>query len=96
VTVAVRDVAAVCGWYSTVLGTPGEDVRRPDVGGTGVRFAVGPHAFDFLTPVDGRGPLGDWLARRGPSPYAATLTAGGKRTGALDPANTHGAHLAFE
>ena len=96
VTIAVRDVVAVRGWYSTVLGTPGEDVRRPDLGAAGVRFAVGPHTFDFVAPAQERGPLADWLARRGPSPCAATLTTGGKKTGALDPAHTHGARLAFE
>jgi catechol 2,3-dioxygenase-like lactoylglutathione lyase family enzyme len=96
VTVAVGDVATVRGWYSKVLGTPGEDVQRPDVGGAGVRFAVGPHAFDFVAPIRGRGPLADWLAHRGPSPYAATLATGGRTTGPLDSARTHGARLSFE
>jgi len=96
VTVAVSDVAIVRGWYSKVLGPPGEDVQRPDVDGAGVRFAVGPHTFDFVAPIDGRGPLADWLAHRGPSPYAATLTIGRGPTGSFDPVKTHGAHLSFE
>jgi catechol 2,3-dioxygenase-like lactoylglutathione lyase family enzyme len=95
VTVAVDDLAPVRAWYSTILGTPGEDVRRADVGGAGVRFAIGPHAFDFLAPDDGRGPLADWIAARGPSPYAATFRTGAGRTGQLDPGRTHGARLSF-
>lgn len=96
VTVAVSDAAGVRAWYSKALGTPGEDVQRPDVGGAGVRFAIGPHTLDFVAPTQGRGPLADWLIRRGPSPYAATLTIGGRPTESLDPVKTHGARLSFE
>jgi catechol 2,3-dioxygenase-like lactoylglutathione lyase family enzyme len=96
VTVAVRDVPAVRGWYAHALGHPGEDVRRPDVGGAGVRFAIGPHTFDFVTPVDERGPLADWLVARGPSPYMATLKGGAGKATLIDPTKTHGARLSFE
>jgi catechol 2,3-dioxygenase-like lactoylglutathione lyase family enzyme len=93
VTVAVDDPARVRGWYARVLGQPGGDVRRDDVGGAGVRFAIGPHTFDFLAPSAPSSPLTAWLAARGPSPYAATLTGAGG--GPLDPARTHGARLGF-
>ena len=93
VTVAVSDVVTVRHWYERVLGRPGEDIRRPDVGGAGVRFAIGPHTFDFVAPADIRGPLVDWLARRGSSPYSVTLKGGAGRSGPLDPATTHGARL---
>lgn len=96
VTVAVSDIALVRGWYANVLGRAGEDIRRPDVTGAGVRFRIGPHAFDFIAPADGRGPLVDWLARRGSSPYAVTLNAGARRPGPLDPAKTHGARLSIQ
>jgi len=35
VTVAVSDVVPVRAWYETALGRPGEDIRRPDVAGSG-------------------------------------------------------------
>jgi hypothetical protein len=95
VTVAVSDVATVRDWYANVLGRPGDAIRRPDVGGAGVRFTIGPHTFDFVAPMDARGPLADWIADRGPSPYAATFRTGAGKRGALDPAKTHGARLAF-
>ena len=95
VTVAVDDAARVRGWYAQVLRSPGLDITRDDVGGAGVRFAIGPHTFDFVAPVTASSPLGAWLAARGPSPYAATFTSGAGRTGALDPAKTHGARLAL-
>ena len=96
VTVVVSDIALVRGWYAKVLGQPGEDIRRPDVTGAGVRFRIGPHAFDFVAPANGRGPLVDWLARRGSSAYAVTLNVGAGRPGLLDPAKTHGARLFVE
>ena len=96
VTVAVSDVVPVRAWYETALGRPGEDIRRPDVAGSGVRFTIGPHTFDFVAPADGRGLLVDWLARRGSSPYAVTLKGGAGQPGLLDPAKTHGARLSVE
>jgi hypothetical protein len=96
VTVAVDDLGPIRAWYSTMLGTAGEDVLRPDAAAAGVRFRIGPHAVDFLAPLDGQGPLAEWLARRGPSPFEATFTTGGRRTGPLDPDRTHGARLRFE
>jgi catechol 2,3-dioxygenase-like lactoylglutathione lyase family enzyme len=95
VTVAVEDIGLVREWYSKMLGRAGDEIRRPEIGGAGVRFPIGPHAFDFVAPVPGRGPLADWLARRGPSPYAVSLKAG---AGAPHPdlSRTHGVHIVWE
>jgi len=95
VTVAVGNLATVRRWYAQVLGRAGEDIDRPDLGAIGVRFMIGPHAFEFVTPAGQPGAAADWLGERGPSPYAATLRAGGAR-GALDPAKTHAARLTLE
>jgi catechol 2,3-dioxygenase-like lactoylglutathione lyase family enzyme len=95
VTVAVDDVARVRGWYAQVLRQPGSDVKRDDIAATGVRFAIGPHRFDFVAPATASSPLTAWLAARGPSPYAATFKGGAGRAGALDPNRTHGARLAL-
>jgi catechol 2,3-dioxygenase-like lactoylglutathione lyase family enzyme len=95
VTVAVDDVARVRGWYEKILKAPGADVTRDDVGGAGVRFAIGPHTFDFVAPSTASSPLTAWLAARGPSPYAATFKGGAGRAGALDLAKTHAARLAL-
>ncbi|HUF93978.1 MAG TPA: VOC family protein [Candidatus Limnocylindria bacterium] len=94
VTVAVDDLARVRGWYASVLGRRGEDVTRPELAGAGVRFTIGPHAFEFLAPA-GAGAIKDWLAARGPSPYAATLRTAGAARGPLDAARAHGARLSY-
>jgi catechol 2,3-dioxygenase-like lactoylglutathione lyase family enzyme len=96
VTVAVGDVGAIRRWYARAIGHPGEDIRRDDVRGDGVRFTVGPHRLELLTPRDGVSPLGEWLRRRGPSPWAATLAASGAPPGSLDPTRTLGARLTME
>lgn len=93
VTVAVRDLAPVRGWYSTALGISGHDVACPELGAAGARFAIGAHTFEFLAAT-GAGPVRDWLATRGASPYAATLV-GASRPIPLDLGRTWGARLAL-
>jgi catechol 2,3-dioxygenase-like lactoylglutathione lyase family enzyme len=92
-SVAVHDLAAVRGWYATVLGAPAQDVACPELGATGARFTLGPHTFEFLAAA-GAGAVRDWVAGRGASPYAATLV-GAARPIPLDLGRTWGARLAL-
>jgi catechol 2,3-dioxygenase-like lactoylglutathione lyase family enzyme len=94
-TLAVDDLPTVRGWYERVLGQPGTPVTRADVGGAGVRFAIGPHALDVLAPSGAAGPLAGWLAARGPSPYGATFKTAARPAGPLPAARTRGANLSF-
>jgi catechol 2,3-dioxygenase-like lactoylglutathione lyase family enzyme len=93
VTVAVTDLATVRGWYEKALGHPGQDLACPELGAVGACFTVGPHTFEFLAAT-GAGPVRDWLAKRGASPYAATLV-GAHRHVPLDLGRTWGARLAL-
>jgi catechol 2,3-dioxygenase-like lactoylglutathione lyase family enzyme len=93
VTVAVDDLMAVRGWYARALGTAGQDVACPELGAAGARFTIGPHRFEFLAPT-GAGAVRQWLASRGPSPYAVTLV-GAPRPAPLDLGRTWGARLAL-
>jgi len=93
VTVAVDDVTRVAGWYSRVLGRPGQPVVSEAHNGTGQRFVIGPHTLDFVAPNAASSPLKPWLAARGASPYAATLTTPSARGGLLDESKTLGARL---
>jgi Glyoxalase-like domain len=87
------DLMAVRGWYARALGTAGQDVACPELGATGARFTIGPHRFEFLAPT-GAGAVRQWLASRGPSPYAVTLV-GAPRAAPLDLGRTWGARLAL-
>ncbi len=94
-TLAVGDVGTVRSWYARVLGQAGQDVQRGELDAAGVRFRIGPHAFDFVAPRGAGGPLGAWLRARGPSPYAAALKTSSRPSGPLDEAKTLGARLAL-
>ena len=96
VTIVVDDLPAVRHWYRSILGADGTPVRRSDLDAAGVRFTIGPHAFDFLTPATDKSPLAEWLATRGPSPYAASLRANSPHPQPLDWNLTQGARLSFE
>lgn len=96
VEVAVDDLVPVQRWYQSALGHAGSPVQPNDLQATGLRFKIGPHAFDFLQPETQSSPLADWLRLHGPSPYAATLHAKSKGIYSLDRKLTHGARLSFE
>ena len=93
-TVAAPDVASVRRWWAAVPGSGVHDVRRDDVGGAGTRVTVGPHALDFVAPTMPGSPLSTWIASRGPSPYALTLTTTGV-TGPLDARRALSARLSL-
>jgi catechol 2,3-dioxygenase-like lactoylglutathione lyase family enzyme len=93
-TVAVHDAARVRHWYEAVPGAAIAPAERDDLEASGIRVAIGPHRLDFVAPAGPRSPLVEWLATRGPAPYAATLTSASKK-GPLDPERTCGARLSF-
>ncbi len=96
VTTAVEDLAGLRRWYKSVLGYDGKPLQRDELNAEGVRFRIGPHFFDFLKPSTEQSPLADWIKKRGPSPYAATLRTKSGQAGSLDPSLAHGAALSFE
>ncbi len=91
--VAVSEADATRGWYAAALGRPGAPVERADLAARGHRFALGPHYVELLAPTGETGPVADWLRRRGPSPYAATLRTSGAARGPLAPEQACGARL---
>ena len=93
-TVAAPDVSLVRGWWSAVLGNSGQELRRNDVGGAGVRITVGSHALDFLAPTSPTSPLSASIRARGPGPYALALKTSGA-TGSLDERRALNARLSL-
>lgn len=86
ITIAVRDVAHIKGWYEHVLGRAGEMIRRDDLAASGVRFVIGKHVFEFVMPEAASSPLHSWLDLRGESTYAVTLKTASGKVGPLDEA----------
>ena len=87
------ELPAVRHWYAEVLKQPGEDVVNADLGGNGMRFPIGPNAVEFLGPRLAGGAIERWVARRGASPFDATLSSRSGRLGPLDPHRSGGARL---
>lgn len=92
-TVAVSEVGVVQRWYEEALGQTREPVGLLHLDADSVSFKVGTHRLRFLAPTGRRGPLRDWLAANGPSPYSATFLTAYGPAGLLDPAKTLGAQL---
>jgi hypothetical protein len=95
ITVAVRELSEVQGWYNAALGDQGTAISDEKLQAQGTRFQIGPHKLDFLAPLGPTSPLTDWLRAFGRSPYAATLRGNSASPIALDHKLTHGANLRF-
>ena len=91
--VAVGELGQVDKWYSALLGGKGESFTDTNLGADGLRFAIGAHRIEFVTPRDAASPLIQWLREFGPSPYSAVLKSANHSTQMLDHNLTHGARL---
>jgi hypothetical protein len=91
--VAVGELGQISQWYAALLGVKGEPFADATLGADGLRFQVGPHALDFVSPRQAHSPLVHWLREFGPSPYAAVLKSARDGTKSLDNGLTHGAQF---
>jgi catechol 2,3-dioxygenase-like lactoylglutathione lyase family enzyme len=92
-TVAVGALSEVRRWYDAVLGFAGSAITDSTLGAEGLRYEIGPHTLDLLTPSKPNSPLINWLRTFGPSPYAARLRSSAPSSLRLDTQLTHGADL---
>ncbi len=93
ITVAVEDAREIEEIFSAVLGRAGAGIEREDLCARGVRFSVGPHGIEFVAPIANAGPVAQWLCARGPSPYAAVLSAADGKARPLDLQLAQGGRL---
>jgi len=89
--VAVPDASKVAGWYRVILGSNGEAIEHRDIDASGVRFTLGSHRLDIVSPRGPNGPVAEFLRARSAGPYQATLKDG--QAGDLEPALTQKARL---
>src|SRR4029434_10850169 len=57
VTVAVGRLGQIEKWYGSLLEKRGTVITVADLGAQGLRFEVGPHILEFLTPRDAASPF---------------------------------------
>jgi catechol 2,3-dioxygenase-like lactoylglutathione lyase family enzyme len=94
-TIAVGEWRQAGQWYNSLLGVPGERIENTALGAAGLRFTLGPHILEFLSPVDPQSPIVDWLHLHGPSPYSAHLHSAATAEQMLEPSLAHGARFYF-
>lgn len=63
--IAVPDVDTAAGFYRDILGAAARDPEESD-GARILSFATGDVDLELLEPLDDRGPIARFLARRGP------------------------------
>lgn len=93
---AAASFAALLGSAGTPLAAPMEDTEGTEGVGAALRFTVGPHTIDLLTPTGPESAPGCALNERGPAPYVLTLGATDTSANAektLPLAQTHGARI---
>lgn len=93
VVVAVGELGQIGKWYGALFGIEGEPFADATLSADGLRFSVGTHVVDFVSPRDADSPLINWLREFGPSPYAAVLKSARDGAEPLDSGLTHGAQL---
>ncbi len=91
--IAVSQMTKVGAWFQNALGVSGEPREDSALVARGLRFTIGPHLVEFLSPASDQSPLSPWLRQHGPSPYLAELRSGSERRHSLDMRLTHGARL---
>jgi glyoxalase-like protein len=91
--IAVGELSEPRRWYNAVLGVEGTMIADRKLGAEGIRYKIGLHTLDLLTPSERNSPLVNWLRTFGPSPYAATLSSRSPSPLPLDPNRLHGANL---
>lgn len=96
VVVAVGELNQIDKWYGALLGISGERFTDAALAADGLRFQVGPHRFEFVTPRDAASPLIHWLREFGPSPYATVLKSTNSAGTKLDLRLSHGAQLLIQ
>ena len=89
---ATGDASTPERWYKAV-GIEGEIINDERLRAKGVRYTVGPHLLEFLSPVDPQSPLMNWMNMYGPSSYSALLQTKFTQPPPLDLNLTHGVNL---
>lgn len=93
-TLATDNLERAAGVMSRVLKQSGESLTDETLNAWGIRFQVGPHKLDYLTPVDASSPLHAHVTSSAPRPYALTLTTTGQPQ-SYDVTATEGVRLSL-
>lgn len=79
---------------AAVLGAEGQPIRDDDLGARGLRFVVGSHVLEYLTPVDASSPLQRHLDENKPVPWGVSFVTSGAAA-SYGPDQSEGVRIAL-
>ncbi|MCY4021268.1 MAG: VOC family protein [Chloroflexi bacterium] len=88
-TADARRYAAIMG---AVLGQEGQTFLDDELGASGIRFEVGSHVLEYLSPRDSSSPLQAHLAGNRPAPYGVSFKARGP-SASFEPERAEGVRI---
>jgi hypothetical protein len=91
--IVVDELDSIRTIYEKALGLSGERIERDDLQADGVRFKLGPHQLQVITPRNSVGAAAERLRIRGPSILEVKLSCSGVRPGVLDTGCAHAARI---
>ena len=91
-SLAAEDAGRYATIMGAVLGQDGQASIDEDLGASGIRFEVGSHVLEYLSPRDPSSPLRAHLAANRPAPYRVSFKTRGSST-SFAPEQAEGVNL---
>lgn len=93
-SLATADTERYGAIMGAVLGRDGQSFVDDELGASGIRFQVGSHVLEYLSPKDSSSPLRAHLAGNRPAPYRVSFKANGPPA-SFEPERTEGVRIAL-
>ena len=93
-SLATADLAKHSGILEAVLKQKGQTFNADDLGASGIRYDVGSHFLEYLSPSDPASPLRAHLASNAPAPYGVSFKTVGP-SASFEPKQTEGVRIAL-
>ncbi len=91
-SLATEDAGRYGAIMGAVLGRDGQAFRDEELGTSGIRFEVGSHVLEYLSPKDASSPLRRHLAGKRPAPYRVSFKTRGTAA-SYSPGQTEGVRI---
>lgn len=93
-SLATEDAGRHAAIMGAVLGQTGKPIMDDELGASGMRFEVGSHVLEYLSPRDSSSPLHAHLASNAPAPYRVSFNTEGP-SATFGPSETEGVRIAL-
>lgn len=93
-SLATEDAGRYAAIMGAVLGQNGQAFRDDKLGASGIRFEVGSHVLEYLSPRDSSSPLRAHLAAKAPAPYRVSFKTRGA-SASFEPEQAEGVRIAL-